>query len=86
MKVKCVANSGYYNLTVGKEYEVVELIPETHMEGGYIFPRYVVVTGDDEKPTQCHAYRFETLDGISCEEYIKNNITNGDSYVLRREG
>lgn len=82
MKVKCIAPRGYYNLTEGREYEVVELIPETPMEGGYVFPRYIVVTGDDGKPTQCHACRFETLDGVSCEDYIKNNITDGQSILL----
>lgn len=71
MKVKCVSNRGYYNLTAGKEYDVIQMIPATIMENGFVFPKYVEVIGDDGNNIIGHAYRFETLDGISCEKYIK---------------
>lgn len=73
MKVRCIRDMGYPNLTEGKEYDVVELIPRlitTH----FTFPRYVSVIGDFGKTCTGHAYRFETIEGVSMEDYIKENI------------
>ena len=75
MKLICKNNSSYYNLTENKEYELVELIPQHHT-ANFTFPRYVAVIDDNGKVTQCHAYRFQTLSGVSCEDYIKDNITD----------
>lgn len=79
MKVICKFNSGYYNLTVGKEYEVKELIP-CFITQNFTFPRYVSVIDDNGEISTGHAYRFETLDGQSCEDYIKENIKDTKDY------
>lgn len=72
MKVICKNPSGY-NLTEGKEYEVVELTPQL-ICANFTFPRYVTVIDDKGKNATGHAYRFETLEGVSCEDYIKENL------------
>lgn len=79
MKGKCKNNSGYYNLTEGKEYEIVELIPQLHTPN-FTFPRYVRAIDNNGRVTQCHAYRFETLEGESFEDYIKDNIKDIKDY------
>ena len=73
MKVVCKINSGYYNLRVGREYEVKEFIPRL-ITPNFTFPRYVTVIDDNGKESTGHAYRFETLEGQSCEEYMKENL------------
>ena len=76
MRVICKNSLGYPNLTEGKEYDVVELVPQL-ITPNFTFPRYVTVLNDsnvDGSTSSGHAYRFETLDGVCCEEYIKNNI------------
>lgn len=73
MRVICRHNKGYYSLTEGREYEVKELLPQLHTRT-FTFPRYVSVIDDTGKVSTGHAYRFDTLEGISCEEYIKENI------------
>lgn len=72
MKVICKNSSGYA-LTEGKGYEVVELVPKL-ITTNFTFPRYVSVVDDNGKESMGHAYRFEMLDGVCCEEYIKENI------------
>ena len=72
MKVVCVYNRGYYNLTEGKEYEVVELYPPAQTESGFVYPKFVKVIDDNGKESMGHAYRFKTLDGVSCEDVINN--------------
>lgn len=73
MYVRCRHNRGYNNLTESKLYEVKELIPQL-ITTNYTFPRYVKVIDDSGSSSIGHAYRFETIGGINCEEYIKNNI------------
>jgi len=73
IKVVCVNPHGYYSLTEGKEYEVVEFEPRI-IHPHYTFPRYVSVIDDRGKVSTGHAYRFRMLDGISCEDYIRENI------------
>lgn len=80
IKVVCICNRGYYNLTEGKEYEVKEFIPRhicTKTAGpleAFTYPRYVTVVDDDGKISTGHADRFRMLDGTSCEDYIRENI------------
>ena len=73
MKVICKNKSGYYNLTENKEYEVHELIPRL-ITLNFTFPRYISVIDDNGKVTTGHAYRFETIEGICVDDYIKDNI------------
>lgn len=73
MKVICKNNSGYYNLTEGKEYEVKELMPQLHTPH-FTFPRYVTVIDDSGKESTGHARRFTTLEGECCDDYIKANV------------
>mgnify|MGYP000607188945 CR=1 FL=1 len=68
MKVICKVNRGY-NFTEGKTYDLVEFIPRL-VTDHFTFPRYVVVVDDNGKTAQAHAYRFDMLDGQSCEEYM----------------
>ena len=72
IKMICKNSSGY-NLSIGKEYQSIELIPQL-ITPNFTFPRYVSFIDDDGKESQGHAYRFKTLDGICVDEYIKNNI------------
>ena len=82
MKVKCKASQGYPNLTVNKVYEVAELVPQLHTRN-FTFPRYVSVIDDrgENFTSMGHAYRFETLEGESMEEYIKKKMV--DTYDYR---
>lgn len=75
MEVICKINSGYYNLKVGNKYQVKELVPRLITEN-FTFPRYVTVFDDNGKETTGHAYRFETLEGVNCEDYIKETIND----------
>lgn len=68
MKVICVSSRGYYNLTEGKHYQLLRVLPPVQADNGFVYPKYVVVNGDYGKETTCHAYRFTTLDGTSCED------------------
>jgi len=79
MKVICKNNGGYPNLTEGKEYEVMELTPRLLTEH-FTFPRYIGVNDDNGNPSTGHAYRFETLDGQCCDDYIKENIKDTKDY------
>ena len=72
MKVICKANRGY-DLTTGKEYQVKELTPRL-LTPNFTFPRYITVIDDNGKKSTGHAYRFETLDGQCCDDYIEKNI------------
>jgi hypothetical protein len=73
MRVICKASQGYPNLTVGKEYQIKELTPRL-ITPNFTFPRYVSVIDDREKISTGHAWRFETLDGRSMDDYIKEYI------------
>jgi hypothetical protein len=73
LKVICKNPSGYPNLTEGKEYQVKELCPQL-ITPNFTFPRYVSVIDDRGKTSTGHAYRFETLEGQCCNEYIKEHI------------
>lgn len=51
-----------YSITVGKEYEIQSYEPpyrDPTSPSGFIWPAYVIVTGDDGEPLHCHASRFE---------------------------
>jgi len=72
MIIICRYDSGYYNLTEGKQYNLVEYIPP-FSDSGFTFPAYVTLLDDNGKTTQCHAHRFKTLDGVKCDDYFKNN-------------
>lgn len=73
IKVRCVNNSGYPDLTTGKIYDVIEFIPRLICQN-FTFPRYVTVENDWGSKSTGHAYRFQTIEGESCEDYIKNNF------------
>ena len=80
MKVIYKINRGY-NLTVGKKYTVKEFCPQL-ITRNFTFPRYVSLVEDDNgKEATGHAYRFTTtMDGMSCEEYIKQNFQDITDY------
>lgn len=77
-KVICKVSNGY-NLTIDKEYQVKDLVPRL-LTPHFTFPRYATVIDDKGKEATGHAYRFETLDGISLEDYIKENIEDVKDY------
>lgn len=59
-KVICVESSGY-NFTEGKEYTVVDYIPEfddPDIPSGFTWPAYLDTIDDDSFQVRCHASRF----------------------------
>lgn len=72
MKIKCKATRGY-NITEGKEYIAIELIPQL-ITPNFTFPRYVRFVDDNGKSATAHAWRFDTLEGQLLEDYIKDNV------------
>lgn len=68
----CRVSNGY-NIVVGKEYKIVEFLPQ-YVTANFTFPRYVDFHDDNGKLCTAHAYRFDLLNGQSCEDYIKENI------------
>ncbi len=58
-----VARACYgYNLTEGKEYEVLEYIPEwldESVPAGFTWPAYVAFLDDNGKRQEAHASRFK---------------------------
>lgn len=55
-KIKCRAPRGY-DLTMGKEYEVIKYEPEAH-DINFTWPAYVHVKDDIGEVCVCHAHRF----------------------------
>lgn len=74
MKVICKNNSGYYNLTEGKEYQTVSMTPQL-ITPHFTFPRYITVVDDNGSESTGHAWRFVTV-GQCCDDYIKENIND----------
>lgn len=58
--VRCVSARGYV-LTTGKEYKVLEVVPQTYMENGFTFPYYVAVRDDLGRLVLCHHHRFQPV-------------------------
>jgi hypothetical protein len=56
--ITCRSNTGYSQLTKGKQYRVEVYDPKTRTEN-FTWPAYVTVLGDDGNPLCCHAHRFE---------------------------
>lgn len=54
--VACVTSRGYH-FTTGKNYTVLEYMPECDCPT-YTWPAYVRVTDDYGKAVWCHAHRF----------------------------
>lgn len=56
-KVVCRSNGGYFSLTSGKTYEVVDYQPSERVDH-FTWPAYVGVIGDFGKRVYAHAHRF----------------------------
>lgn len=74
MKIVCKQSDGY-NITVGKEYEAIELEAKRREVSAtsFTWPAYVQFKDDNGKICIAHASRFVTLEGEKLDEFINKN-------------
>ena len=68
-------NNGYAHVKKGV-YKVKHLVPRL-ITPNFTFSRYVTIELENGDEVSGYAYRFETLSGQSCEDYIRENIADG---------